>query len=119
VQYESLSDQLEHHRINADVARDMRADAEAFKALEREHKALQAKLEAERKAWDEQHAKQHAMNTSLHERLAEAERDAARYRWLRATDCSENEMARRCHIYEGFYGDELDFQIDAEIKRGE
>jgi hypothetical protein len=74
MQYKSLSDQIEQHHINADVAREMRADAEAFKALEREHKALQAKLEAERKAWDEQHAKQHAMNTSLHERLAEADR---------------------------------------------
>lgn len=39
----------------------------------------EARLVEERERWDAQHAKQHAMNTSLHERLAEWDKAAEFY----------------------------------------
>jgi hypothetical protein len=45
----------------------------------------------------------------------ELKRDAERYRWLRATGCSESEIQRRCSIFEVSYDDYLDAVIDAEL----
>jgi hypothetical protein len=45
----------------------------------------------------------------------ELKRDAERYRWLRATGCSESEIQRRCSIFEASYDDDLDSIIDAEL----
>jgi hypothetical protein len=42
-------------------------------------------------------------------------RDARRYRWLRATGCSDDEIARRCSLFEAAYDDELDAAIDREL----
>ena len=47
-------------------------------------------------------------------RLAEAERDAARYRWLRATGCGPDELTARCVLYEASI-DDLDAAIDAAM----
>ena len=46
---------------------------------------------------------------------AEARRDAARYRWLRATGCEESEIARRCSLFEATYDADLDAAIDAAM----
>ena len=52
---------------------------------------------------------------TLRARLAEAERDAARYRWLRADECDADEISRRCSLFEATYDEHLDAAIDAAM----
>jgi hypothetical protein len=42
--------------------------------------------------------------------------DGDRYRWLRATGCGTDELARRADVYNGNYDDELDVEIDKRIE---
>lgn len=54
---------------------------------------------------------------ALLDRLEAAEKDAERYRWLRADGCNSDEIYRRSCVYDGNTGNELDAIIDALVKR--
>jgi chromosome segregation ATPase len=55
-------------------------------------------------------------NIALRTQLAEAQKDAERYRWLRGDDCAnEDEIFARSNVYNGNYGDYLDREIDAAL----
>jgi hypothetical protein len=53
---------------------------------------------------------------ALRTQLAEAQKDVARYRWLRGDDVAdEAEIFARSNVYNGNYGDDLDREIDAAL----